>query len=337
MIKAQDYVAWLKQQAELKRPYWYGTCGYSCTESLLKSKTKQYPSHYGSSRTARYRKDIAAKQICADCVGGAIKWAVWSNLGTQKNVYKSGGCPDTSADGMFSYCKKQGMDWGAIGALPEIPGVAVRSSGHVGVYVGGGKVVEWRGFAYGCVITDVKKRPWTHWYKMPWVEYGAAAETTAGTTTSTLGSRLLKKGCTGADVKELQQILLELGYELPKYGADGDYGAETVAAVKAMQDAAGIDVDGQYGDQSHAALMEMVAEASEDDDEDTPADAGKQVRVTGSRVNIRAGAGTQYRIITVVSKGAVLPYTAQADNGWYAVQVGGESGWISGKYAEVVG
>ena len=332
-MKAQDYVSWLKQQAALKRPYWYGTCGYSCTESLLKSKTKQYPAHYTSGRMARYRKDIAANQICGDCVGGAIKWAVWSQLGTQKSVYKSGGCPDTSADGMFSYCKKQGMDWGAIGSLPEIPGVAVRSSGHVGVYIGDGKVVEWRGFAYGCVITEVKKRSWTHWYKMPWVEYDAATGTTTTTSTvSTLGSRLLKNGARGDDVKQLQTILNELGFEAGE--ADGIFGSKTTAAVKRMQEAAGITVDGHYGDESHAALMGMLAEV---DDDENPATAAGSVRVTGGRVNIRAGAGTQYRIITVVSKGAVLAYTAKAANGWYAVQVDGDSGWISGKYAEVVG
>ena len=141
-MKSQDYAAWLRRQAALKRPYWYGTCGFACTESLLKSKAGQYPSHYGQSRMARYRSDIAAGQICADCVGGAIKWAVWSQLGTQKSVYKSGGCPDTSADGMFRHCKDAGMAWGGMDSLPEEPGVAVRSAGHVGIYVGGGQFIH---------------------------------------------------------------------------------------------------------------------------------------------------------------------------------------------------
>lgn len=29
------------------QPYWFGTCGYKATTSLLKRKTEQYPSHYG--------------------------------------------------------------------------------------------------------------------------------------------------------------------------------------------------------------------------------------------------------------------------------------------------
>ncbi|MDO4355818.1 MAG: peptidoglycan-binding protein [Clostridia bacterium] len=331
-MKASEYVDWLKLQAALKRPYWYGTCGYQCTDSLLRSKAKQYPAHYGASRTARYRKDIAAGQICGDCVGGAIKWAVWSGLGTHKNVYKSGGCPDTSADGMFAYCKNQGMAWGEIGTLPEQPGVALRRSGHVGVYIGDGKAVEWRGFNYGCVVTQVAGRGWTHWYRMPWVEYGEDAVPAGGT--ALLGSRLLKRGAKGNDVVLLQQALNDLAFNAGE--VDGIYGSRTEAAVRRMQQVAGISDDGQYGSQSHAALMAMLSESDNGEDiPDEPVQAAR-VRVTGGRVNVRSGAGTQNAILTVVTKGTELPYTAQSDNGWFAVRLADGEGWISGKYAEKV-
>ena len=327
MFTAQEYVDWLRLQAVLKRPYWFGTFGQKCTESLLQSKRKQYPSHYGSGRLARYRGHIAAGQICADCVGGAIKWAVWSDLGRKENVYASGGCPDTTADGMFRLCKERGMDWGSIGNLPDEPGVALRSAGHVGVYIGGGKAVEWRGFNYGCVITEVKQRPWTHWYRLPWVEYGAATQVQE----AMLGSRLLRKGMRGEDVRQLQQLLEEFGFA--PGDADGIYGAQTKAAVVRMQQSAMIEADGIYGEISHAALMEMQSSAAPE--EDVPA-AGYPVRVTGGTVNIRSGAGTQYRIVTVVEKGAVLQAVSRAENGWYAVEVGAETGWISGRYAETI-
>ena len=42
---------------------------------------------------------------------------------------------------------------------------------------------------------------------------------------------MLKKGARGKEVRELQEKLLSLGYELPKFGADGDLGSETVSAV----------------------------------------------------------------------------------------------------------
>lgn len=78
VFNSTKYVAWLKEQARLKRPYWYGTYWLPCTESLLQKKKKQYPEHYTEDRMPRYRKDIANGQRCGDCVNGAIKGAVWS-------------------------------------------------------------------------------------------------------------------------------------------------------------------------------------------------------------------------------------------------------------------
>ena len=69
-----------------------------------------------------------------------------------------------------------------------------------------------------------------------------------------LGARLLKRGMSGSDVRELQELLMQLGYDLPRYGADGDYGDETVSAVTAFQRQAGLTADGVYGAQTHAAV-----------------------------------------------------------------------------------
>ena len=62
------------------QPYWYGTCLYKCTESLRNRKAAQYPSHYASGRTARYRQDISEKKVCADCIG-AVKGYAWTGGG----------------------------------------------------------------------------------------------------------------------------------------------------------------------------------------------------------------------------------------------------------------
>jgi len=50
-----------------------------------------------------------------------------------------------------------------------------------------------------------------------------------------------------SDVIALQKDLIAKGFALPRYGADGDFGAETEAAVKAFQKAVGIAVDGLAG------------------------------------------------------------------------------------------
>ena len=48
-------------------------------------------------------------------------------------------------------------------------------------------------------------------------------------------TRLLKKRCKGNDVKELQTVLINLGYDLGKYGADGIFGKDTYRVVKEFQ------------------------------------------------------------------------------------------------------
>lgn len=334
-----EHVAWLREQARLKRPYWYGCYFNPCTEALLKRKARQYPGHYTAARMPKYRQHIADGQIAGDCVNGAIKGAVWSELGSRAPAYASHGCPDKSADGMFSYCKSIGMDWGPMSTMPELPGVAVRFAGHVGIYAGGGEVVEWRGFSYGCVVTKLAARKWTHWYRLPWTEYlegGAAVQPGQPVNVGTLGARLLKRGCEGEDVRTLQELLMKLGYELPRYGADGDFGSETEGAVKAYQAANGLAADGQYGSLTHAELMNDIAGLEDEQDDVSDQGSVKKVRVTGGTVNVRAGAGTQYGIVSVVRSGALLEWVADAPNGWHAVRADGVDGWISPRYSEVV-
>lgn len=175
MFTASQLVAFVISMIGM--PYWYGTCVYICTTALLNSKSKQYPDHYGSSRTSKYKKAIEQKKVCADCVG-LIKGFFWTNGGAGVldyinggakfvNKYGSNGCPDKSASGMLSWCKKQGCKNGKIATLPDVPGILLFSSGHVGVYIGGGYAVEARGFNYGIVKTKVKDRSWTEWAYLP--------------------------------------------------------------------------------------------------------------------------------------------------------------------------
>lgn len=66
----------------------------------------------------------------------------------------------------------------------------------------------------------------------------------------------LKDGSTGDDVQKIQEALVSMGYSLDKFGSDGIFGSETVAAVKAFQEAKGLTVDGIIGPDTLAALKE---------------------------------------------------------------------------------
>lgn len=43
--------------------------------------------------------------------------------------------------------------------------------GHVGVYIGGGYVIEAMGTKYGVVKTEVEGRGWSGWCKLPYLTY----------------------------------------------------------------------------------------------------------------------------------------------------------------------
>lgn len=53
-------------------------------------------------------------------------------------------------------------------------------------------------------------------------------------------------------------------------------------------------------------------------------------------VNIRVGNGTEYARITAAADGTVFEHIAIAANGWHAVKVGSQVGWVSGKYSQLV-
>ena len=57
------------------------------------------------------------------------------------------------------------------------------------------------------------------------------------------------------DRQEMQRRLMKLGYDLPRFGADGDFGNETLQALKTFQKDRGLKVDGKCGPLTWAELM----------------------------------------------------------------------------------
>ena len=55
---------------------------------------------------------------------------------------------------------------------------------------------------------------------------------------------------------------------------------------------------------------------------------------TDSALNVRRGPGKDYDVLTKVSNDTVLTITGQADNGWYQVEINGETGYVSDKYVD---
>ena len=68
-----------------------------------------------------------------------------------------------------------------------------------------------------------------------------------------------------------------------------------------------------------------------------PSQQGKTVTIVsqGGKVNIRRGNGTNFPCITSVKPGTVYNLVATAANGWNAVVIGSQVGWVSGDYSTI--
>ena len=64
-------------------------------------------------------------------------------------------------------------------------------------------------------------------------------------------------GDKGDAVKTMQTMLIKLGHSCGKYGADGEYGLGTLAAVKEFQRDNGLVTDGLYGEATKAKLTTL--------------------------------------------------------------------------------
>ena len=71
------------------------------------------------------------------------------------------------------------------------------------------------------------------------------------------GCPVVRKGAKGNITKLIQKRLLSLGYKLPKWGADGGFGEETVEAVKSLQTDKGLSVDGIVGQDTWRKLLNL--------------------------------------------------------------------------------
>lgn len=90
------------------------------------------------------------------------------------------------------------------------------------------------------------------YFGIPYVAPAATPSTPVVTTT------ILRKGSTGSEVKSLQKKLLQIGYYLGSYGADGDYGDATVTAVRKFQKDNSLAVDGEAGPNTLAAVDKVL-------------------------------------------------------------------------------
>ncbi len=175
------------------------------------------------------------------------------------------------------------VDWycqGEIAALPmDVVGFVFHRSdktgrmSHVGVYLGDGTVADARGHASGVLHKDVALYPWTH-YAIPYeVAREEGFDMSDRPTYAEMRRDTIRKGCKGNAVAELQGLLNLWDPQL-QLVCDGRFGAATLAAVIAFQQAHGLAADGVVGPNTWCVLLRLDAPPADEDPEaeDLPED-----------------------------------------------------------------
>lgn len=267
-IKAKEFVELVEQAYTEKWGYIWATAGEEWTEKKQENLVAKYKTDPKKYSNYEQGAKIGSKWIghkVADC-SGLVKWAL-VKLGV-KGIYHG-------SNSQFSKnCSKTGKIEKGVkiptGAL-IFTGNEVGQHNHVGVLVSETCVCEAQGTIKGVVHTPLSNKKWTYWGLLKDVEYTAvgkepveepakpAAEPIPDSVTIPITMEVtlptLRKGDKRTEVATMQQLLLDAGEKLPKYGADGDFGNETLKAVKSYQKKHGLAVDGICGPKTWKALM----------------------------------------------------------------------------------
>ena len=213
--------------------------------------------------------------------------------------------------------------------------------GHVGIVykVSGGMVYTIEGNTSGAnyLVTNgggVKKKSYslTSTYidgygSVDWSVIDGAADTPA----QLPAARVLKNGMAGDDVKALQDALIALGYDLGKWGADGDFGDCTEMAVRSFQTQCDLVVDGQAGPKTMAALQAAL------EAHNAPVAGAAYVEITGGSCYVREAPKVGAEIMGVAKEGTKYLYDGEtSEGGWHRISYKERSGWVSGRYGRLV-
>ena len=229
----------LAEYAKSKKntPYFYGAKMQKLTNEFMAEMHILYPTVVTDVYMQKAKRKGQVGKINVDCSGLISAYT--------KKLLGSAQLYSTAKNRMKINTWK---DWAV--------GVIVWKQGHVGVYIGDGKVIEAKGIDYGVIESKITDTPWKYGLTFDWFSYEYEKKV-SGTKKSKSPydepSSNLKKGCTGEGVKWLQNELVEAGYNLK---VDGIFGTKTNSVLRKFQKSAKITVDGICGKQTRKALKE---------------------------------------------------------------------------------
>ncbi|MFZ5974708.1 MAG: peptidoglycan-binding protein [Bacillota bacterium] len=246
IITAKELVAFLEGAAEKKWGYVYSGQGQKYTPELA----QKWAEEERAGKSASYYLEECKKwfnAIVVDCSG----------LLVEAFRSKDADYEDRSSNTF----RAQAVERGSLQEIPNMPGLGVWRSGHIGVYIGSGKVIESGGVKAGVVESPLWSpatgKAWKEWIQLRDVEYEQAPGHNEVFNGVFIIKRLLElksKWMSGEDVRDVQQQLMAKKYSVGGTGADGVYGPKTTQGVKQFQRDKKLKVDGIVGPATTKAL-----------------------------------------------------------------------------------
>ena len=138
---------------------------------------------------------------------------------------------------------------------------------------------------------------------------------------------------TNKSTKEMQQMLIKLGYDCGAAGADGILGTNTKKAIKAFQKDNQLTVDGIYGPKTEKVLLQKynklqkVKNYAESFDKNIA-----KTYITTSKLNLRSTASFNGSITTVIPKNATVTCYGYHTDDWYYVTYDKYTGFCNSKW-----
>lgn len=268
MKTGEGLALFAEKAADAKTPYIYATFGQILTERKLAEVRKLYPERLSEARYQKARNQYIGKRT-TDCYG-LVKWYKWTGGDAENPSLNDNPIYNAKEDCNANTAYERAKVKGPISTIPERRGICVRYPGHVGVYLGNGKVSEARGFDPGTTITNLKERKWTHWFEEDGIKYEKDPEPQPqpqpGGDKCMIEIKVLRKGSKDSgkenSVKSLQSLLNTYGYKDQngnRLEVDGSFGGKTDYAVKAFQKKVYPEcgeVDGVVGSKTWTKLIE---------------------------------------------------------------------------------
>ncbi len=243
MITANALVAQCEIPLEEKWGYIWGASGETWTKEKQANTKNEMAQKYGAQWIGRRVCDCSGLFVYAFReLGGSIyhgsntiwrQYCVESTKGTLTEGKRTDGKAIRPGSAVFLTRNEGGT----------------KSRHHIGIYIGSNMCIEAKGTKSGVVASGLSH--WDEVAELRDVSYDGEAVLMT-----------LRRGCKGEEVKDLQERLILLGYDVGT--ADGIFGTKTEKAVKAYQQDHGLSADGVVGEKTRKTLEETEKKEEND-------------------------------------------------------------------------